>query len=87
MCRGDHWSPANLVQQHVFQESIFTEKRAGASNARPYKSFGSLIVAVADYVDRHRRRGESEEKIRRQLSDQSGARFDPACVQAMIEIM
>ena len=43
MCRGDHWSPANLVQQRVFQESIFTEKRARASNARPYKSFGSLI--------------------------------------------
>lgn len=47
----------------------------------------SRIVAVADYVDRHRRRGESEEKIRRQLSDQSGTRFDPACVQAMLEIM
>ena len=42
MCRGDHWSPANLVQQRVFQESIFTEKRAGASNARPYKSFDVL---------------------------------------------
>ena len=88
MCRGDHWSPANLVQQHVFQESIFTEKRAWASNARPYKSFWqSDIVAVADYVDRHRRRGEREERIRRQLSDQSGTRFDPACVQAMLEIM
>ena len=56
----------------------------------PTRVFGSLIgciVAVADYVDRHRRRGESEEKIRRQLSDQSGTRFDPAFVQAMLEIM
>ena len=53
----------------------------------PTRVLGSLIVAVADYVDRHRRRGESEEKIRRQLSDQSGTRFDPACVQAMLEIM
>lgn len=90
MCRGDHWSSANLVQQRVFQENIFTEKRAGASNARPYKVFWQpdrCIVAVADYVDHHRRRGESEEKIRRQLSDQSGTRFDPACVQAMLEIM
>lgn len=61
-----------------------------ASNARPCKSFWQpdrCIVAVADYVDRHRRRGESEEKIRRQLSDQSGTRFDSACVQAMLEIM
>ena len=90
MCRGDHWSPANLVQQRVFQESIFTEKRARASNARPYKSFWQpdrCIVAVADYVDRHRRCGEREERIRRQLSDQSGTRFDPAFVQAMLEIM
>ena len=90
MCRGDHWSPANLVQQRVFQESIFTEKRAGASNARLYKSFWQpdrCIVAVADYVDHHRRRGESEERIRRQLSDQSGTRFDPAFVQAMLEIV
>ncbi len=56
----------------------------------PTRVLGSLIdvfVAVADYVDRHRRRGESEEKIRRQLSDQSGTQFDPACVQAMLEIM
>ncbi len=88
MCRGDHWSPANLAQQRVFRESIFTEKRARASNARPYKSFWQPDrCIVADYVDRHRRRGESEEKIRRQLSDQSGTRFDPACVQAMLEIM
>ena len=71
-------------------KGFFTDKRARASNARPYKSFWQpdrCIVAVADYVDRHRRRGEGEEKIRRQLSDQSGTRFDPACVQAMLEIM
>ncbi|MEE1422464.1 MAG: hypothetical protein UF620_03565 [Gemmiger sp.] len=42
---------------------------------------------MADYVDRHRRRGEREEKIRRQPSDQSATRFDPAFVQAMLEIM
>lgn len=47
MCRGDHWSPANLVQQRVFQESIFTEKRAGASNARPCKSFWQPDRAVS----------------------------------------
>lgn len=53
----------------------------------PTRVLGSLIVAVADYVDRHRRRGESAEKVRRQLSDQSATRFDPAFVQAMLEIM
>lgn len=45
------------------------------------------IVAVADYVDRHRQRGESEDHIRRRLNAQSGTRFDPACVIAMLEIM
>ena len=39
MCRGDHWSPADLAQQRVFPERFFTDKRARASNARPYKSF------------------------------------------------
>ena len=38
-CRGDHWSPADLAQQRVFPERFFTDKRARASNARPYKSF------------------------------------------------
>ena len=39
MCRGDHWSPADLTQQRFFQESFFTDKRARASNGRPNKSF------------------------------------------------
>ena len=39
MCRGDHWSPADLTQQRFFRGSYFTDKRARASNARPYKSF------------------------------------------------
>lgn len=47
----------------------------------------SRIIAVADYVDRHRQRGESEQHIRHRLNEQSGTRFDPACVIAMLEIM
>ena len=47
----------------------------------------SRILAVADYVDRHRRRNESEEHIRQRLNAQSGTRFDPACVIAMLEVM
>ena len=47
----------------------------------------SRIIAVADYVDRHRQRGESEQHIRRRLNAQSGTRFDPACVIAMLEVM
>lgn len=47
----------------------------------------SRIIAVADYVDRHRQRGESEDHIRQRLNAQSGTRFDPACVIGMLEIM
>ena len=39
MCRGGHWLPADLTQQRFFRKSYFTDKRARASNARPYKSF------------------------------------------------
>ena len=31
--------PADLTQQRFFRKSYFTDKRARASNARPYKSF------------------------------------------------
>ena len=34
-----HQLPANLTQQRVFRGSYFTDKRAQANNARPYKSF------------------------------------------------
>lgn len=47
----------------------------------------SRIIAVADYIDRHRRRGEDEQHIRRRLNAQSGTRFDPACVIAALEVM
>ena len=39
MCRGDHWSPADLAQKRVFRGSYFIDKRARASNARPTKRF------------------------------------------------
>ena len=42
VCRGDHWSPANLPQQRIFRDSFLQGKRARASNARPYKSFSTV---------------------------------------------
>lgn len=45
------------------------------------------ILAVADYADRHRRRGESAEKICSQLADRSGRGFDPVCVAQMCAIL
>ena len=42
VCRGDHWSPASLPQQRIFRDSFLQGKRAGASNARPYKSVSTV---------------------------------------------
>ena len=42
VCRGDHWSPANLPQQRIFRDSFLQGKRARASNARPYKRFSTV---------------------------------------------
>ena len=46
MCRGDHWSPANLTQQYGFREGCFTDKRARANNARPYKNFFDSLKII-----------------------------------------
>ena len=42
VCRGDHWSPANLPQKRIFRDSFLQGKWARASNARPYKSFSTV---------------------------------------------
>ena len=38
VCRGDHWSPANLPQQRIFRNSFLQGERARASHARPYNT-------------------------------------------------
>ena len=69
-CRGDHWSPANPALQRVFRESSFTEKRARAGNARPYKSY---LTAPALCQGRPRREGKpafpGETALRRNLQN------------------
>ena len=52
-CRGDHWSPTNPAQQRVFRESCFTEKRARAGNARPYKSSLYASLPCREGWNRH----------------------------------
>lgn len=45
------------------------------------------ILAVADYTDRHRRRGEAEETIISLLREKSGAEFDPKIVELMCGLL
>lgn len=45
------------------------------------------VLAVADYTDRHRRRGEETNRILADLQARAGKEFDPACVQVMAEIL
>ena len=43
----------------------------------------SRILAVADFTDRHRRWGETDDQIIADLRSRSGHEFDPACVEEM----
>lgn len=43
----------------------------------------SRILAVADYADRHRRRGETPESIMENLRRCAGHEFDPRCVEVI----
>lgn len=43
----------------------------------------SRILAVADFTDRHRRRGETDTQIAAALRECAGHAFDPQCVEVM----
>lgn len=45
------------------------------------------ILAVADYTDRHLRRGESVDDVLKNLAAFSGTRFEPDSVKLMIQIL
>ena len=45
------------------------------------------IVAVADYADRHIKRGEPHDMIIENLLSLQGVQFDPECTKIMIEIL
>ena len=47
----------------------------------------SRILAVADFTDRHRRRGETDEQIAAELTARAGTEFDPQCVEAMKKLL
>ena len=41
------------------------------------------ILAVADFADRHRRRGETDAQIAAALRECAGHAFDPRCTEVM----
>ena len=43
----------------------------------------SRILAVADFADRRRRRGETDAQIAAALRERAGHEFDPQCVEVM----
>ncbi len=45
------------------------------------------IVAVADYADRHIKRGEPHDMVIENLLSLQGVQFDPECTKVMIEIL
>lgn len=47
----------------------------------------SRILAVADYADRHRRRGEPEKEIMASLRCCAGHEYDPQCVEVLCKML
>lgn len=47
----------------------------------------SRVLAVADYTDRHQRRGEEPGQIVADLQARAGKELDPVCVRVMVEIL
>jgi hypothetical protein len=39
VCRGDHWSPANLPQQRIFWDSFLTRQTGAGEQCSPLQEF------------------------------------------------
>ena len=51
MCRGDHWSPANLAQHRVFRNSFLTRQAGTGEQCSPLQEFfDSLNFRRSDFA-------------------------------------
>lgn len=74
-------------------EAVHYHRESYDGNGYPDKLKGedtpllARILAVADYADRHLRRGEVRESVIEKINAQSGVRFEPKDAQIMIDIL
>ena len=74
-------------------EAVHYHRESYDGNGYPDKLKGedipllARILAVADYADRHLRRGEVRESVIEKINALSGVRFEPKDAQIMIDIL
>ena len=74
-------------------EAVHYHRESYDGNGYPDKLKGedipllARILAVADYADRHLRRGEVRERVIEKINALSGVRFEPKDAQIMIDIL
>lgn len=74
-------------------EAVHYHRESYDGNGYPDKLKGedipllARILAVADYADRHLRRGEVRESVIEKINELSGVRFEPKDAQIMIDIL
>lgn len=74
-------------------EAVYYHRESYDGNGYPDKLKGedipllARILAVADYADRHLRRGEVRESVIEKINALSGVRFEPKDAQIMIDIL
>lgn len=74
-------------------EAVHYHRKSYDGNGYPDKLKGedipllARILAVADYADRHLRRGEVRESVIEKINALSGVRFEPKDAQIMIDIL
>lgn len=74
-------------------EAVHYHRESYDGNGYPDKLKGedipllAIILAVADYADRHLRRGEVRESVIEKINALSGVRFEPKDAQIMIDIL
>ena len=44
VCRGDHWSPANLPQQRIFWDSFLTRQTGAGEQCSPLQEFFDSLI-------------------------------------------
>ena len=50
VCRGDHWSPANLPQQRIFRDSFFARQTGTGEQCSPLQAFFDSLIPILQLV-------------------------------------
>ncbi len=50
VCRGDHWSPANLPQQRIFRDGFLARQTGTGEQCSPLQAFFDSLIPILQLV-------------------------------------